>query len=136
MLTRPAGIACNWNAARARLGRGYALAGLALLGAGINAWILTPLVLFHTRLIENEPDPIGLAAYTDPSRLFSLFRDAGNPYPVVTADVNAQLPVLALLWALICGAAYWRFAPRGHAASRSACSASAAPCCCSSSRRR
>ena len=32
---------------------------------------------------------------------------------MVTADVNAQLPVLALLWALICGAAYWRFAPRG-----------------------
>ncbi|HET6550816.1 MAG TPA: hypothetical protein VFG79_20300 [Solirubrobacter sp.] len=106
-------IGCNWSAARARVRRGYALAGLALLGAGINAWILTPLVLFHTRLIENEPDPIGLAAYTDPARLFSLFRDVGNPYPVVTADVNAQLPMLALLWALICGAAYWRFAPRG-----------------------
>ncbi|HEU4906511.1 MAG TPA: hypothetical protein VFT19_10420, partial [Solirubrobacterales bacterium] len=52
--------------------------------------------------------PIGLTAYTDPEQLFSILRNTPDP-PVVTADVNAQLPVLALLWALICGAAYWRF---------------------------
>jgi hypothetical protein len=105
-------IAGNWRAARERVGRGLALAGLGILGAGINGWILAPLVLYHGRLVENEPDPIGLTAYTDPSNLLSLLRNAGNPYPFVTADVNAQLPVLALLWALICGAAYWRFVSR------------------------
>ena len=102
-------VACNWRAARDRLRRGFALVGLGALGIAINAWILMPLVLYHGRLVERDPDPIGLTAYTDPERLFSLFRNVGDPYPIVTADVNAQLPVLALLWALICGAAYWRF---------------------------
>lgn len=100
---------CYWHVARERLPRVAALVGLTALGAAINAWILVPLVLYHTRLAEREPDPISLTAYTDPERLFSLFRDAGEPYSWVTADVNAQLPVLALLWALFCGAAYWRF---------------------------
>jgi hypothetical protein len=103
-------IASNWTAARARARRGLAVAGLTALGAGINAWILMPLVLFHTRLVEQEPDPIGLTEYTDPDVLFSVFRDAADP-PVVTADVDAQLPVLALLWALVCGAVYWRLLP-------------------------
>lgn len=106
-------VVANWSAARARLRRGLAVAGLAALGAGINAWILMPLVLYHTRLVEREPDPIGLTEYTDPDVLFSLFRDAGDP-PVVTADVDAQLPVLALLWALVCGVAYWRFLSPGN----------------------
>lgn len=104
-------IASDWSAARERLRRGLAVAGLTALGVGINAWILMPLVLYHTRLAEREPDPINLTAYTDPGQLFSLFRNIGDPYPVVTADVNAQLPVLALLWALVCGVAYWRFLP-------------------------
>ncbi len=100
-----------WREVRARLRRGLAVAGLTALGVCLNAWILAPLVLFHTRLVERDPDPINLTAYTDPDQLFSLLRNVGDPYPVVTADVNAQLPVLALLWALICGAAYWRFLP-------------------------
>jgi hypothetical protein len=104
-------IACYWRATRERIGRGLALGGLSALGVGINAWILAPLFLFHTRLVEREPDPIGLTAYTDPEQLFSLFRNIGDPYPIVTADVNAQLPVLALLWALICGGVYWRYLP-------------------------
>ena len=97
------------HALRARLRVAAQLAGLTVLGAGINAWILMPLVLYHSRLVERDPDPIGLPAYTDPQVLFGLFRDAGDPYPVVTADINAQLPVLALLWALFCGVLYWRF---------------------------
>ena len=101
-------VACYWHEARARLRRGLAVAGLTVLGAGINAWILAPLVLLHSRLLEQDPDPIGLTAYTDPEQLFSILRTTPDP-PVVTADVDAQLPVLALLWALICGAAYWRF---------------------------
>jgi hypothetical protein len=107
-------VACNWHAVRDRVRRGYVVAGLAALGIGVNAWILMPLILYHGRLLEREPDPIGLTAYTDPEWLFSIFRNAGDPYPIVTADVNAQLPVLALLWALICGAAYWRFASPGN----------------------
>ncbi len=102
-------VACNWRAARERFGRGLTVAGLTALGAGINGWILMPLVLYHSKLVERDPDPINLTAYTDPSQLFSLLRNVGDPYPIVTADVNAQLPVLALLWALVCGAAYWRF---------------------------
>lgn len=101
-------VACYWHEARARLRRGLAVVGLTALGAGINAWILAPLVILHTRLVEQDPDAIGLTAYTDPGQLFSILRNTPDP-PVVTADVNAQLPVLALLWALICGAAYWRF---------------------------
>lgn len=100
-----------WQAARKRLGRGLAVAGLSALGIGINAWILAPLFLFHTRLVEQEPDPIGQLAYTDPEQLFSLFRNAGDFFWFVKADVDAQLPVLALLWALICGVAYWRYLP-------------------------
>lgn len=96
-----------WGWTRQRLRRGLAVGGLTALGVGINAWILAPLVLLHTRLAEQDPDPIGHTAYTDPSVLFSIFRDAADP-PVVTADVDAQLPVLALLWALVCGVAYWR----------------------------
>ena len=101
--------ACYWHTVQSRVRRSLTLAWLTLLGVGINAWILAPLILYHNRLVECEPDPIGLTAYTDPANLFSLFRNVGNPYPVVTADVNAQLPVLALLWALVCGAAFWRF---------------------------
>jgi len=103
-------VLSDWAAARARARRGIAVAGLTALGAGLNAWILMPLVFLHTRLIEQEPDPIALTEYTDPDVLFSIFRDAGDP-PVITADVDAQLPVLALLWALACGALFWRLLP-------------------------
>jgi hypothetical protein len=103
-------VACYWREAGARLRRGLAVAGLTALGAGINAWILAPLVLLHTRLLEQDPDPIGMTAYTDPEQLFSILRNTPDPSPLIAkADVEAQLPVLALLWALICGAAYWRF---------------------------
>jgi hypothetical protein len=100
---------CYWRVVREHFSRIAALGGLTALGAAINAWILVPLVLYHTRLVEREPDLINLTAYTDPARLFSLLRDSGDPYPIVTADIEAQLPVLALLWALFCGVAYWRF---------------------------
>lgn len=103
-------VACYWREAGARFRRGLAVAGLTALGAGINAWILAPLVVLHTRLLEQDPDPIGMTAYTDPEQLFSILRNTPDPSPLVAkADVEAQLPVLALLWALICGAAYWRF---------------------------
>lgn len=101
-------IACSWRSVRGRLDRGLAVGGLALLGAAINAWILAPLLLYRDRLAEREPDPIAHTVYTEPGQLFSPFRNAGIPDPVVTADVNTQLPVLVLLWALACVAVFWR----------------------------
>lgn len=101
-------LASNWRAAVEKLGRCLTLLGLSILGVCLNAWILMPLVLYHTRLAEGDPDAIGQTAYTDPQQLFSILRNASNPAPI-TGDLNTQLPVLALLWALICGAAFWRF---------------------------
>lgn len=104
-------IAANWRAARERARRGLTVGGLALLGLCINAWILAPLVLYRDRLTEREPDPIGHTVYTELGQLFSPLRNAGIPDPVVTADLNTQLPVLALVWALVCTAIFWRFIP-------------------------
>lgn len=101
----------HWRSVAERWRRGRLLAGLTALGLGINAWVLAPLVLLHTKLVEQEPDPIGSTEYTSPERLFGLLRDAGNPYPLFKAEIEAQLPVLAILWALVCGAVFWRFLP-------------------------
>ncbi len=108
-------LACNWRTARERAGRLRTVFWLTLLGVAINAWILVPIVLYHKRLAQGGPDPITATAYTDPRRLFSLFRDAGEPYPGVTGDLNTQLPVLALAWTLVFGAAFRRFfSPAGR----------------------
>jgi len=103
-------IAANWRRARARAGRGLVVGGLAFLGLCVNAWILAPLVLYRDRLAEREPDPILHTMFTEAGQLFSPFRD-GIVVPYIKADVNAQLPVLALLWALVCTAVFWRFIP-------------------------
>jgi hypothetical protein len=103
-------VAANWRLARQRVRRGLTVAGLAFLGVCVNAWILVPLVLYRDRLAESEPDSLIHTAFTQPGRLFSPLRDAGTPYPI-TGDINAQLPVLALFWALACGAIFWRFVP-------------------------
>ena len=105
-------VACNWQAVRSTARRGLTVAGLALLGLGLNAWIVVPLVLFHDRLLEGDPDPIGYTAYTEPEHLFSPLRNSGDIYSFVTGDVNTQLPVLALVWVLACGALCWRYLPR------------------------
>lgn len=107
-------VACNWRAVQTRSRRGLALVSLTVLGAGINAWILMPLVLYHSRLFENEPEPAGFVQYTAPEHLFSLFRDSGRILPLAGGDINAELPVLAGVWALVCGAFFWRFLSRGY----------------------
>jgi hypothetical protein len=104
-------VAANWRSARQRARRGLTVGGLALLGLGVNAWILAPLILYRDRLTEREPDPIGHTVYTELDQLFSPLRNAGIPDPVVTADLNTQLPVLALVWALACTAIFWRLFP-------------------------
>ncbi|HEV2858549.1 MAG TPA: hypothetical protein VGW80_09130 [Solirubrobacterales bacterium] len=110
-------VVCYWSALKDRVMRLVGLAWLGVLGACINAWVLAPLILYHGRLMEQDPDPISQGAYTNPGNLFSLFRNAGDPYVFpIKADINAALPVLALLWALVCGAVFWRWlAPRSRA---------------------
>ncbi|HEX7294033.1 MAG TPA: hypothetical protein VF259_05780, partial [Solirubrobacterales bacterium] len=103
-------VAANWRQARERAGRGLVAGGLAFLGLCINAWVLAPLVLYRDRLVESEPDGILHTAFTEAGQLFSPLRN-GVIEPYVKADVNAQLPVLALLWVLVCTAVFWRFIP-------------------------
>jgi len=101
-------IGCYWPQVKARAMRLLAVAWLAVLAGCINAWMLGPTLVFHSRTIENEPDPITQTAFTDSSHLFSLLRNAPDLYPFITGDINAQLPVLALIWALACGVLAWR----------------------------
>ncbi|HEY3552982.1 MAG TPA: hypothetical protein VGK66_04775, partial [Solirubrobacterales bacterium] len=109
-------IACYWPFVKARAMRLLGLAWLGVLAVCINAWMLGPLILFHSRTVENEPDPIGQQAYTSAGNLFRILRDAPDPYSFVKADINAALPVLALLWALVAGAVFWRLlGPRRRA---------------------
>lgn len=109
-------IACFWPFVKERATRLLGLAWLGVLAGAINAWMLGPLILFHSRTIENEPDPIGQEAYTSAGNLFRILRDAPDPYEFVRADVNAALPVLALLWALVAGVFFWRWiGPRSRA---------------------
>jgi hypothetical protein len=109
-------IACHWSFVKERAMRLLGLAWLGVLAACVNAWMLGPLLLFHSRTIENEPDQLGQEAYTTAENLFRLLRDAPDPYSFVKADVNAALPVLALLWALVAGVVFWRLiGPRSRA---------------------
>ena len=108
-------IACYWHFVKEGAMRLFRLVWLGGLAVCINAWMLGPLVLFHSRTVENEPDPIIQQAYTSGGNLFRILRDTSQ-LPYVTGDVNAALPVLALLWALACGVVFWRLlAPRSRA---------------------
>jgi hypothetical protein len=109
-------IACHWPLVSERAMRLLGLAWLGVLAGCVNAWVLGPLILFHSRTIENEPDQIGQQAYTSAENLLRILRDAPDPYPLARADVNAALPVLALLWALVAGIFFWRLVgPRNRA---------------------
>ena len=109
-------VACNRRLVLDRVTRLVGLAWLAVLALCVNAWILGPLILYRDRLIEQEPDVITQTAYTSAANLFSIFRDAGDYDPIVEADINAALPVLALGWALLVAAVFWRrISPRRRA---------------------
>lgn len=109
-------VACNWRYVRERAMWLLALAWLGLLALCLNAWMLWPTLLFHSRTIENEPDPLSQTAFTDAGNLFRILRDTADVYPIIHGDINAALPVLALLWALAGGVLFWRWAePRGRA---------------------
>ena len=109
-------IACYWPFAKQRAMRLLGVAWLAVLAGCINAWMLWPTLVFHDRTIENEPDALTQTAFTEGWNLFRILRDTPDVYPILYGDVNAALPVLALGWALVCGAIFWRFAaPRARA---------------------
>jgi len=95
-----------------RLTRLLGLAWLGVLAGCINAWMLGPLILFHTRTVENEPDAISQQDFTNAENLLRILRDTPDVYPVIHGDINAALPVLALLWALVFGVAFWRLVDR------------------------
>ncbi len=105
-------LAAYWHQVKEHSRRGLRLIWLGLLGIGINGWILAPLLLFHTRLLEGGPDPLSHLEFTDRSQLFSLLRSGGALSTELTADVNAQLPVLALVVAIVLLAVYWTSLPR------------------------
>lgn len=105
-------IACHWRFVVDRLTRLLGLAWLAVLAGCINAWMLGPLILFHTRTVENEPDAISQQEFTDPEHLFRILRDTPDVYEFIHGDINAALPVLALLWAIAFGVAFWRLIDR------------------------
>jgi hypothetical protein len=100
--------AFHWSFVKQRATRLLGLAGLGVLAGCVNAWMLGPLILFQSQTLENEPDPIIQQPYTSADNLFRILRDAPDPYSFVRADVNAALPVLALLWALVAGVVFWR----------------------------
>lgn len=101
-------VACNWHFVRNRISRLISIGGLTMLALSVNAWILGPLILYRSRLIEQEPDPITQTEFTTLANLLRIFRDTPDYYPFVHADVNAALPVLALIWAICFGVIFWR----------------------------
>lgn len=108
-------VACNWQYVRERAWRLLRIAWLGVLAGVLNAWMLWPIVQFHSRTVENSPDPLLQQDYSSAENLFRILRNAPD-LPNITGDVNAALPVLALLWALACGAVFWRaLAPRSRA---------------------
>lgn len=99
---------------RERAARALRLVWLGLLGAALNAWTLVPLLLYHQRLQEGGPDPYLFTELTDRFHLFDLFRTGANLPDYITADLNTQLPVLALFWTIAFGAVTWKQLPRAR----------------------
>jgi hypothetical protein len=101
-------IACHWPYVKARAMRLLAIAWLGVLAGCINAWMLGPILLYHSQTLENEPDPLSQTQFTEFGNLFRILRDMGDPDPVLQGDINAALPVLAMVWALVAGVVAWR----------------------------
>ncbi len=102
-------VAADWRGFRRHAKRVLRLVGLAVLGFGINAWILVPELLLNGKLAENEPDPLSQLAFTSSHQLFSLFRDGAGLESFIHGDINAQLPLLMALWTLAFGLFFFAF---------------------------
>jgi hypothetical protein len=111
IITAAAAI-CWRELVRPRLDRVLQLAGLATLGVAINAWVLVPSGLYAQKTwIGENPHQLTHSSLTEAGVLFNPLRSAAQ-IPGVSADVQAQLPVLALACALVIGAVAWWGVPR------------------------
>jgi hypothetical protein len=99
-----------WRPARARWRRIAAVVGVGALSLGVNAWNLLPTLVYHNRVLLAADTTITQLWYSTPGVLFGVLRDTVNP-AWITGDVQAQVPVLAIAWALVTAAAAWRFSP-------------------------
>jgi hypothetical protein len=98
-----------WPGARIRWRRVAMVSGVAVIAAGVNAWTLLPTIAYHARVFHGADTGIQQTWYSTPGVLFSLLRDTPNP-SYITADVQTQGPVLAIVWALVVVVASWRVA--------------------------
>jgi uncharacterized membrane protein len=96
---------------RARTRRVGALAGLTALGVTINAWFIVPLALYYGYIQEGPPDAIKQTVYTEPAHLLRALPET-TPLTTVTGDIDARLPMLALVWTIVVALIVWGALPR------------------------
>lgn len=97
---------------RPRLRRVLSVAAVGVAAVAVNAWFLVPAVLYQSRILINDEYPgISQTFYTNTGQLFGILRDNHNP-PWIAGDVEAQLPTIAIVWALVVAIVVWpRTAP-------------------------
>lgn len=105
-------VAALGGAWRPGLRRVLSVVGVGALGIAVNAWYLVPAVLYQSRILINDEYPgVTQTFYTKPGELFGILRDNYNP-SWIAGDVEAQLPTLAIVWALGVAVVAWpRMAP-------------------------
>jgi hypothetical protein len=92
---------------RPSLRRSLSVLAVAALGLAVNAWYLVPAVLYQSRiLINNEYPGITQDWFTKTSQLFGILRNTHNP-TWITGNVQAQLPTLAIVWAVVVAIVVW-----------------------------
>ncbi|MGA9371335.1 MAG: hypothetical protein WBV53_05760, partial [Solirubrobacterales bacterium] len=113
MLGAAAIAALAWpEVIRARTRSLLRVAGLAVVGTGISLWFLVPLLAYsHKTVIGEEPTAIAGYEYTSLGELLRPFRSAPQQPPAGFADIQSQLPVLALVLAVGLLALSWRRLP-------------------------
>ena len=116
LLAAAAIAALSWGGlVRARAGRLLQLAGLSLLGLGMSLWFLVPLVTHaNDTLISQNPQSLSEGAYTSIGEIFRPLRSTPQVPPDGFAVIQAQLPVLALVCAVVLLAFAWRRLSRGR----------------------
>ena len=109
VLAAVTGVAAAGGLVPAR--RAVRVLALAALGAAVNLWFLLPALVYHNRTqLGSSAPPIRDQQITVWPELLGLVRE--TPQPPVSAFLQAQLPVLALLWCLAVALAFAGGAPR------------------------
>ena len=117
LLAAVAIAAFSWGGlVRARAGRLVQLAGLSLLGLGMSLWFLVPLVTYSKRHRDQPETAQSLSegAYTSIGEIFRPLRSTPQVPPDGFAVIQAQLPVLALVCAVVLLGIAWRRLSRGR----------------------